>query len=794
MTQYENNRPGRATPNPKYKPGIEAKARSTSSNSNTSPETSTVEIKKENIISSEIEGINQVAIKGSTSNNLTYKIEGKEVTQKEYDEQRQKELEPQKIEVAVDYEAVNQYNRIMAEQGIKNAKEYFEAERNPEKKETIIINNQIPPSNTYPKRRINPEETTPYNPEINFKEPFPKTKTSGTINAINPKQKDSMKKPLAKEILFQIESKQIKIQELGEKDPTYKLLTIPERYAYGIFLGAKEFGEGIAGITREQIKNPNPIMIGERFAEGIGAQAGTIITDIKTGNVPGLFEEAGKIQAQTKIAKGLKTGLKEYGSAISEAERSIWLQEKTGANTNPLFKPDPFSEIGIKNINPETKINFLNEKDPLSKYYLIPTEYTETGKTFQKGNNILDPKAANEITPGNIIKETQPSDFQSKKYYKEPGNKPPELQTRLSIEEAPPNNIIRSPQDILELNKQSTQKKLGTTTEKISFFDKTENKIKWEIEEQIKKDQAEAEYKARLIEENKQRNKNLILSTQPIAAAGLILIEEVPKNWNIIKERYGLYKQKIITEPGEIIIRTAPGTKIKTPEFLPIANTRINNPTNQGIYQGSTNLIKLDLTSKPKILNKSAISIRQINQQSTEQSQRINQAQIIKQSTAQSQTQSQATAQSQITTTQQKQIFKQITTPTPPTPEPIKTPLPFPKTKKTNKEKETDLITIKIRKKGIFTNTGTETNIYKAINKAENIIQKTAAASYKLERKGKTITDIKPGRIFFPSKKETGVFIQKKETRIKSPGEKAEITFKGIFTNRNKRRLTKWAF
>jgi len=43
-----------------------------------------------------------------------------------------------------------------------------------------------------------------------------------------------------------------------------------------------------------------------------------------------------------------------------------------------------------------------------------------------------------------------------------------------------------------------------------------------------------------------------------------------------------------------------------------------------------------------------------------------------------------------------------------------------------------------------------------------------------------------PSKTFYSSKKEPGVFIQRREARISSPGEKREITFKGIQMQRNK--------
>jgi hypothetical protein len=53
-----------------------------------------------------------------------------------------------------------------------------------------------------------------------------------------------------------------------------------------------------------------------------------------------------------------------------------------------------------------------------------------------------------------------------------------------------------------------------------------------------------------------------------------------------------------------------------------------------------------------------------------------------------------------------------------------------------------------------------------------------------------------PSKEFRKSKKEKGVMIQKREFRIGTPGEKSEITQKGIWSNKRKkgRRKGQWGF
>lgn len=823
MTLYEQSRPGRATPNPVYKPGQEAAARKSSSGSGGSGPSgqTSILINPENIIKSDIAGIDQVAISGTGSQNLQYKIGDKIVTEQEYAEKRESELNPQPIAVAVDYAAVNQYNQYMASQGIKNAQEYFEAVRNPQTDQITVT--QTPPqlreATSYPKRRIAPEETEPYSQELEFKDPFPArpgSSGSGAImNIMRPEPKETMKRTTAGEINFQLETAQTKIQAEGEKagnEPLKIFTYIPEAFAYGMIWGAKELGTGLWNVGEEVIKTRNPFIAVERIGEGISQQAENIISAVGTGNIAEISKESGSLYSQGLIARGVKTATGKYGAAISEAESQIWIKGQTTPVENPLFKGSTlYNELGIKNANPPGRIPEISTlprevipgmkvqtRDPLSKYYLIPPEYTEIGKNFNKGEAIINPKEAAEIKPGNIIKELQPTDFESKLYYKEPGNKPPELQTRLSIEEAPPSNTIRSPQEILELNKRSEQLKLGEERgSRTNFFENPERKAAWQVEEALKKAQekADAEYKERLSAEADARNKNLIMSSQPLAAAGMVIMEEWPKISDILKEKYAIYKGESLRE-GNIIIREAPVTGKGRIDLIPRLSTEIQNPTKTGIMGGTTSIIKYQLATK--IDTKANIRIRSISGIKSDQATRIKLTSGLISSIKIDQAQTQEQSQSQIQGQQQaqRQMFKQaqITTLRNTAPPETPTPFIFPKAKEKERKTRQPGITIKVRRRGIFQNMGTEENIFRAKGKAENIVQGTAAASYKLERQGRIITDFNPGRSFSPSRREPGVFIQKRSNRISSPGEKSEITSKGIMISKFKRRRNPWAF
>jgi hypothetical protein len=80
-----------------------------------------------------------------------------------------------------------------------------------------------------------------------------------------------------------------------------------------------------------------------------------------------------------------------------------------------------------------------------------------------------------------------------------------------------------------------------------------------------------------------------------------------------------------------------------------------------------------------------------------------------------------------------------------------------------------------------------------AFDSGQRVVRDTAAASFKVTRSGDTRPVQNEGfinnKIFGRSKKDAGVFVQKREYRISSGGEKSEITFKGLQSSRQKRGL-----
>lgn len=102
--------------------------------------------------------------------------------------------------------------------------------------------------------------------------------------------------------------------------------------------------------------------------------------------------------------------------------------------------------------------------------------------------------------------------------------------------------------------------------------------------------------------------------------------------------------------------------------------------------------------------------------------------------------------------------------------------------------------TVSVRRKGVFREIGKFSNPVEAFAKGKAAVLSTAAASFKVEQGKEKISPsavvgrILPRNIFRRSKREANVFVQRRERRISSPGEKREITARGIFATRQSRR------
>ena len=99
---------------------------------------------------------------------------------------------------------------------------------------------------------------------------------------------------------------------------------------------------------------------------------------------------------------------------------------------------------------------------------------------------------------------------------------------------------------------------------------------------------------------------------------------------------------------------------------------------------------------------------------------------------------------------------------------------------------------LSVRRRGVFKPVGVVKGLNKAFGKGQSIVSNTAAASFKIEPLGRN-EKINPIMGFskkqlYRSRKEKNVFIERRGQRIKTAGEKGEITQKGLFAIRAKKK------
>jgi hypothetical protein len=110
----------------------------------------------------------------------------------------------------------------------------------------------------------------------------------------------------------------------------------------------------------------------------------------------------------------------------------------------------------------------------------------------------------------------------------------------------------------------------------------------------------------------------------------------------------------------------------------------------------------------------------------------------------------------------------------------------------TEKKKKKGEFAVQVRSKGVFKTIAVKETPEEAFVFGKTRVQQTASASLRVKsiNTPESVTSvgkrILPSKTFYESKKEPGVFIQKRGARISTSGEKREITFKGIIMSRNK--------
>jgi len=648
-------------------------------------------------------------------------------------------------------------------------------------------------------RTISPQETQPATKEINFKSPFPEKKPyPNTISAAKPEPKIGKPElPWAVKVNKAIEEAQRKFMETAEtpgNEPLI-LLTIPAKYAYGAITEARNIGSSAYEIGKEATKRdllglaqlPTDILAGT--TEALAEQAGRTISAITSGNVPALSEEAGRITAIYGTSKAIgKVGGKITKGVIGKIEKAtpdkITKITEGSINKEYEFSTTSYDIEGRKGrITPEEYrgASLKNEPATIQDEYskTLPTgEKIYTGKTEGRGAEIQT-----QITPKPRVETTKESIFAPEEY------KPMEYFEYIkSLEKEGKTALIR---EQVQAQGQTTFNELQTKFTTITPE---------EVINEFRKGQGIKEAQKKLASTTESGESVMLYTIEPMTAAYLQLYEYFSKNPIGGKLRTELEITKAGTLPEQNIAAQAKYMRVTIPILPPrmkitakpkIKSATIQEPSIIPATKPTTSMI-----TEPQIKISSSQTQAQEQTPTSTIMMRSGQRQRIKPAQAQAQSQEQEQKQEQIILEQQQE---QITKPkpfirTPAQKEPTikETPTPFPRMRTREEQREGTPITIKIRRRGIFQQAGQEETIIEAKRKAENIVETTAAASYKLERRGRTILDLTPKKEFGKSKREPGVMIQKREFRISTPGEKTEITQKGIFASRQKSKRNKW--
>lgn len=107
------------------------------------------------------------------------------------------------------------------------------------------------------------------------------------------------------------------------------------------------------------------------------------------------------------------------------------------------------------------------------------------------------------------------------------------------------------------------------------------------------------------------------------------------------------------------------------------------------------------------------------------------------------------------------------------------------------------LFSVMVRRRGRFESVGIVSDIKQAFAQGIRTVKHTAAASFKIDViEGQNKVESQAikflPREFRKSKREKGVFVEKRKHRISTPGEKREITFKGIAALRSRNKAIRW--
>lgn len=675
-------------------------------------------------------------------------------------------LPPEQILIYLDYEAVQRYNEESKKAGINDALDYFSYVKYglPSAQERTNLQAQEPTTVFFAPRVKNPSGTVELESTYSFSNPIFEI-TGGEVHASGFSPSNELPPPYVKKGFLETgiereqkfyENIQYKL-ELAQAGKSVKFLT-------PVILGVK-FAEGAGKVPFELIQTAEeqPLQL-FNVVGGTLQGAAQLTEELTSGQFLQAAETSGKISASAiifhKAGQAIDFAL-EYPQHLKFLEAT----SKAPKDTGYQFFTQSYSFEGRQGvIVPPEYLGALNKQNaPELQTQLYPKQVEGIGQE----NSIFAPAP---YQPLSLLELAKKNPALAKELAKEFG------QTVFNPEaEAPRLRDLTSEERLAIAKKQAgvgeeVQKTLG------GFNPNAEEVLILKNNKVI----------ARLKKGEVEIRQPPIFAVEPLTAAAITIFE----NREILLEGGKAVFEKFKRE-SEIIAEGATLKEIKPSEFkgFVIKEGQYLTPTGEPILVTS-----LTLGKEQAQVPKGKIKYKLAGKTKAEVigGQRAEQALSLGAIQAQSQSSEQVLEEIQIQQPEQRQElshrqafefgFKHQ--------ESIETAFSLPN-KASNEAKKSRLIGVQVRKKGKFETIGSFKEEKQAFNQGLLAVRARASASFRLVDLVSGLVIRQPQGFAYdigPSKKETGVYIQKRKFRISSPGEKADITYKGIAANRNKKK------
>lgn len=734
-----------------------------------------VSINPDNVVKSEIAGVNQVAIRGSASKGNFNQT--------------------QVVKVAVDSQAVSDYNKDLKERGIENAKDYFQAvaERGAVVQETSRINpNPSKPFNPVAPRSVSLSETTPVKQEFNNQDfGIAKQKEfGGQINAYNPNVAQRSK---LGQFGFDFKEDYANYQLKTRSGNELLIFTEPVvSFVAGRVESGMQFIEGGVQIYKEAPKGKdllNPIKVGSfaskttfEVIEGTSEFLGEAVEDVKRGDVVAFAGKGTDVFIQGEVGGRIGTGTKNlFKGAFVDFGKELKFSEATGSPKAPYeFFTQKYDIEGRQGVVvPPEYLGALNKQNaPELQTQLYPKKIDGIGQE----SSIFAPEP---YKPQSFMELAKKEPALAKELAKESG------QTVFNPEEIPRTRDL-TPEERLSIAKEQADAKPLTLQKTLTGYPPKNTEQVFIV----KDNKVVAKIKDKQVE----IKDTPLFAVDPLTASAITIYQnkEVllrgPRN---VFEKFK--RESTLISDSDILEKTKSGSNFvfiiketrdliqgqgRDPIIITSISQNIKNQNNQipnSIIRSKrlqdSNPIQSNLVRSFSRQGQSGV-VDVVQQQTQEQIQNVDSALAI------SQIQIQQTRQVQRTNFD---FSSKNNIPENPTVRVFKSP-------KDKEDSQNGLFAVQVRRRGRFETVGSFSDKLEAFDTGKRFAQNSAVASFRLLdlARGEVVSSDVYSSDFAPSKREKGVYVQKNKFRISSVGEKSEITYKGISSNR--RRIKKWAF